>query len=272
MPATSRSPAPVGARADPELARSGATIDLNADLGEADALTEVDRGLLQTVTSANIACGGHAGSPSVMRAACELALERGVTIGAHPSYPDRAGFGRRPIAIDEGALLDALVEQIERLDGIARSCGSSVRYVKLHGALYNEVYRNERLARVVVDAVVVAGRLPLLCQERSSLRSVASKMGLTSYAEGFADRRYRHDGSLAPRAISGAVLSDPELVMDQALRIATGAPLESIDGPLLGCTADSICVHSDTAGAAELAAALRRRLRSASVEVASFLG
>jgi UPF0271 protein len=248
-------------------------IDLNADLGEGFGrwhLTD-DDALLSVVTSANVACGFHAGDPSTMRRVCELAAERGVRIGAHVSYRDLAGFGRRPMDVPADELADETAYQIGALQAFARAAGARVAYVKPHGALYNRVVLDEEQAAAVVAGVCLADpALPVLGLPGSRLLLVAGKAGLPIVAEAFADRAYTACGSLAPRREPGAVLHDPDTVVDRAVSIARDGVVAAGDGTPVPVPARSLCLHGDTPGAAFLAHRVRRALRGAGVRIEAF--
>ncbi|MCW2830155.1 MAG: LamB/YcsF family protein [Aeromicrobium sp.] len=232
-------------------------IDLNADLGESWERwrSGEDVALLDVVTSANVCCGAYAGDPELMRVTCEAAVERGVAIGAQVGYPDRETFGRTYLEMPSDELTDEVLGQILRLDEIARLAGGQVTYVKPHGALYNTIDDDDVQAQAVVDALQqLAAPLPLLGLPGAVSLSIADACGIPVVREGFADRAYTDDGRLVPRNESGAVLDDPEAVAQQAVT-------------LLGDVA-SICVHSDTPGALELARAVRDALECAGAEVA----
>jgi UPF0271 protein len=237
-------------------------MDLNADLGEGFGAWRLgdDDALLGVVTSANVACGFHAGDPSTMRRVCALAAERGVAVGAQVGYRDIAGFGRRRIDYDPAELRDDLLYQIAALDGFCRVAGDRVRYVKPHGALYNTATVDEVQASAVVASIVDYDRtLPVLCLPISTLARVAAAAGLRIVAEGFADRAYLPDGTLVPRVEPGAVLSDVDAVVAQALQLATNG------------TVESICLHGDTPGAVLLAARVRSALHEAGVALSPFV-
>ncbi len=248
-----------------------ASIDLNADLGESDAPRAEDLSLLQVVTSASIACGGHAGNGKVMRALCAAAAERGVVVGAHPSYPDRAGFGRRRLALPPEQLRSSLLGQLDDLLQAADDAEAAVRFVKPHGALYNDMAGDPTLAAAVAAAVAEVG-LPLLVLAGSPAVGAARQAGTTAYREGFADRGYRSDGRLLPRRETRAVLHDRRSVAAQAVRIATEHRVAAADtGRWTPVHADSLCLHSDTPGAVQLAVAVRRALAEAGVDVIAFV-
>lgn len=251
-----------------------ATIDLNSDLGEGFGVWTMgdDLEMLDLVTSANIACGFHAGDPSIMIATCRAAAERGVMIGAHPSYRDLAGFGRRAMDIDADELYADVVYQLGALSAAATVAGSAVRYVKPHGALYNVAVRDHAQAEAVVRAITdVDPRLAVLALPGSALLIEAARAGLRGVAETFADRGYLADGSLVPRSEPGAVLHDPAKVADRVLRIVIESRVPAADGSSIDVTAQSVCVHGDSPNAVEMARAIRRRLHEADVTVASFI-
>jgi UPF0271 protein len=246
---------------------SAPAIDLNADLGE--GVTD-DDALLEVVTSANVACGFHAGDVATMRRVCEGAKARGVRIGAQVSYRDRAGFGRRDLEVDRVTLRADVAEQLGALAEIAEQSGATVRYVKPHGALYNRAGWDDEQAGAVIDAVRAHGPLPVLGLPGARLLAAAEKAGLTAVAEAFADRAYTAVGTLVPRNVPGAVISDPGEVADRAVRIALTGRVASIDGVEVATPARSICLHGDTPHAAELAARVRAALAAAGVLVRAF--
>jgi UPF0271 protein len=254
------------------------TIDLNADLGEGFGrwtLTE-DEALVGVVTSANVACGFHAGDPSTMRRVCELAAARGVRIGAQVSYRDLAGFGRRAMDVPRVELADEIAYQLGALDVFARAAGAEVGYLKPHGALYNRVVHDEQQAGAVVDAVLAYRRadgrgLPVLGLPGSALLAAAEAAGLPVVAEAFADRAYTPAGTLVPRTEPGAVVHDPELVVARAVRMARDGEVVAVDGSTVAVRARSLCVHGDTPGAAALAGRVREALVAAGVVVEAFV-
>lgn len=251
-----------------------ATVDLNSDLGEGFGAWTMgdDLNMLDLVTSANIACGFHAGDPSIMIATCRAAAERGVVIGAHPSYRDLAGFGRRAIDINADELYADVVYQLGALGAAATVAGSAVRYVKPHGALYNVAVHDHAQAEAVVRAIAdVDPSLAVLALPGSALLAEAARAGLRGVAETFADRGYLADGSLVPRREPGAVLHDPSSVADRVLRIVTESTVVATDGSSVEVTAQSVCVHGDSPGAVDMARAIRHRLHEADVTVASFI-
>jgi UPF0271 protein len=250
-----------------------ATIDLNADLGEGFgrwSLTD-DAALLGVVTSANVACGFHAGDPSTIRRVCDLAVAAGVAIGAQVSYRDLAGFGRRSMDVPPDELADEITYQIGALSAFAVAAGDRVRYVKPHGALYHRVISDRAQAEAVVAGIRRAGGdLAVLGFPESELLRVAGSAGLAVVHEAFADRAYGPDGTLVSRREAGAVLTDEPAVVAQALRLATAGEVVTTDGQVLTMRAGSLCLHGDTPGAARLAASVRDALVARDVTVASF--
>jgi UPF0271 protein len=249
------------------------SIDLNADLGEGFGrwrLTDDER-LLSVVTSANVACGFHAGDPATMRRVCELAAERGVVIGAQVSYRDLAGFGRRAMDVPPAELAAEVAYQIGALEVFARAAGSRVAYVKPHGALYNRVVHDAEQAAAVVEGVLIAdGGLPVLGLPGSRLLDLAAQAGLPAVTEAFADRAYTDEGTLVPRGQDGAVVTDPEAVVARSVELARSGTVTARSGARIGVRARSLCVHGDTPGAVELARRVRDRLEASGVRVESF--
>jgi UPF0271 protein len=226
------------------------TFDLNCDLGEFDDAA-LEARLMEHVTSANIACGGHAGDEGTMERTIRLALERGVNVGAHPGYPDRANFGRLEIAMSEDEIEDTVAWQIGRLEAVAERLGATIVHVKPHGALYNVAVRNHAVARAIGAAVRQwNARALLFGLAGSPMLEVWRGMGLRVAAEGFADRRYEADGTLRSRQLAGALITDPAEAAAQAVRLAREGGVETI------------CVHGDTPGAANILEACRRALQS----------
>jgi 5-oxoprolinase (ATP-hydrolysing) subunit A len=248
-------------------------IDLNADLGEGFGrwrLTD-DEELLSVVSSANVACGFHAGDAATMRRVCELAAERGVTIGAQVSYRDLAGFGRRAMDVPPAELAAEVAYQIGALEVFARAAGARVAYVKPHGALYNRVVHDEEQARAVIDGVLLAdASLPLLCLPGSRLLELAAGAGLPAVTEAFADRAYTDEGTLVPRGRDGAVVTDPEAVVERSVGLARSGVVTAHSGARVQVRARSLCLHGDTPGAVELARAVRAALVEAGVSLAPF--
>jgi len=248
-------------------------IDLNADLGEGFGhwrLTD-DEQLLSVVTSANVACGFHAGDAATMRRVCELAAERGVRIGAQVSYRDLAGFGRRAMDVPPDELAAEVAYQIGALEVFARAAGTRVSYVKPHGALYNRVVHDEEQAGAVVDGVRLAdATLPVLGLPSSRFLTLAEKAGLPTATEAFADRAYTEEGTLVPRAQDGAVITDADAVVERSVALARFGVVTSHSGERVQVRAHSLCLHGDTPGAVELARRVRRRLESSGIRVEAF--
>ncbi len=250
-----------------------ASIDLNSDLGESYGVWTLgdDAAMLDVVSSANVACGFHAGDPSTLRRVCMAAAERGVKIGAQVSYPDLAGFGRRHIDIDPAELRDIVLYQIGALDGFAQVAGTGVAYVKPHGALYHATVANTGQAAAVVDAArEYDPSLAVLGAPGSALLRAADAAGLEAVAEAFADRAYLADGRLVPRSEPGSVLTDPAEVAKRAVRLAVERELLAIDGTVVKVAARSICIHGDTPGSVGLAHAVRAGLEMAGVGISAF--
>jgi 5-oxoprolinase (ATP-hydrolysing) subunit A len=250
-----------------------ASIDLNADLGEGFGVWRLgdDDAMLGIVTSANVACGFHAGDPASLLRVCGVARERGVRIGAQVSYRDLAGFGRRFIDVTPEDLLADVVYQIGALDGLARAAGVRVSYVKPHGALYNTIVTNRDQAAAVAEAVrLVDAALPVLGQVGSVFFEEASQRGLRTVAEAFADRAYRPDGQLVSRREPGAVLHDPDAIAERALAMVTTGQVTAVDGSTIAVKVESLCVHGDSPGAVQIASAVRDRLKADGIDVKAF--
>jgi UPF0271 protein len=248
-------------------------VDLNSDVGESFGRWELgdDEAVLSVVTSANVACGFHAGDATTLRRTCEVAVSQGVAVGAQVGYRDLAGFGRRFIDMDPVELADDVVYQIGALDALARTAGTSVRYVKPHGALYNAVVHHEDQARAVVDAVrAYDADLPLLGLPGSVLLGLGDRAGLTVVREAFADRAYTAEATLVSRREPGAVLHDPDEVADRVVRMVTVGCITAVDGTEVRIEADSVCVHGDSPGAVAMAQKVRDRLAEAGVGLRSF--
>jgi 5-oxoprolinase (ATP-hydrolysing) subunit A len=247
-------------------------LDLNSDLGEGFGAWRLgdDDALLGIVSSANVACGFHAGDPSIMRRVCEGAAARGVAVGAQVSYRDLAGFGRRFIDVEPSQLADEVLYQVGALEACARAAGTRVAYVKPHGALYNAAVRDAGQAGAVADGVRAFGPLPVLGLPGSELLAAAERAGLEPVAEAFADRGYTPEGTLVPRSRPGALLEDAAAAVERAVRLATEGEVVAVDGTVLRTPARSLCVHGDTPGAVELARAVRDGLAGAGVEVRRF--
>jgi len=253
---------------------AGPSIDLNSDLGEGYGAWTMgdDEALLGVVSSANVACGFHAGDPDILRRVCAQAAEQGVAVGAHVAYDDLAGFGRRAIDVEPGRLTNDVIYQIAALDGFARVAGTRVRYVKPHGALYNTVARDGAQAAAVVEAIhLYDGSLPVMGLPASTLLSIANEAGLRTVAEAFADRGYTPQGTLVPRSQPGALLHDPGQVAGRMIQLVTTGRVQASDGTEVSVKADSICVHGDSPGAVEMAVAVREALTAAGVEIRPFV-
>ena len=240
-------------------------IDLNADVGE--GAPGADDELLDLVTSASVACGFHAGSPEVMHRTVLAAAARGVVVGAHPGYPDREGFGRRDFDRSPERVAEDVLYQIGALDAVARRCGTRVRYVKPHGALYHRIDRDLRCAQAVAQAVKSLGDLVLLVSAGSNAAAVAEELGVLVATEAFADRAYLGDGRLAPRDLEGAVITDPDAVAERVVALAVRGEVTAVDGTLLSLRASSICLHADTPGSVGLARHVRAVLGEAGVRL-----
>jgi UPF0271 protein len=250
-----------------------ASIDLNSDVGESFGRWTLgdDSAMFQSVSSANVACGFHAGDPSVIRATSAKAAQAGVVIGAHVGYRDLAGFGRRFLDVDPAELADDVVYQIGALQALAATAGARVKYVKPHGGLYNAIVTHTAQAQAVVDAVkAVDPDLAVLGLPGSEVLRLAEKAGLRPVTEAFADRAYNPDGTLVSRSKPGAVLHDPAEVAEHVLRMATEQRIMAIDGSILNVRAESICVHGDSPGAVAMATAVKSALSDAGVSIAPF--
>jgi 5-oxoprolinase (ATP-hydrolysing) subunit A len=251
-----------------------AFIDLNSDVGESFGNWTMgdDAAIFRSVSSANVACGFHAGDPSTIAQTCRDAVAAGITIGAHVGYRDLAGFGRRFLDCSPTELADDVLYQLGALEAIARAAGGQVRYVKPHGALYNTIVTHRAQAQAVVDAVkAFGGDLPLLLLPGSVALEAAEAAGLRGVAEAFADRAYNPDGTLVSRREAGAVLHHEDAVAANMVRLATEGTLIARDGSTIRTSAESICLHGDTAGAVSMAATVRRGLEAAGVGIRSFV-
>lgn len=249
------------------------TIDLNTDIGESFGRWVLgdDEAMLRLVTSANIACGFHAGDPSTLATTSRWAVEQDVRIGAQVAYRDLAGFGRRFVDASRRELTDDVVYQIGALQGIATAAGGRVTYVKPHGALYNTAVHHEEHAAAVVDAIAaIDPSLALLCLPGSALLAAAESRGLRTVREAFADRAYTSDATLVPRTEDGAVLHDPRQVADRMAGLVTDGTLQAIDGSTIRVDVESICVHGDSPGAVQMAGAVRERLLADGLELKAF--
>ncbi len=250
-----------------------ARIDLNADLGESFGRWRLgeDESLLPSLTSANVACGFHAGDPLTLQRTCRLAAEHGVVVGAQVGYRDLAGFGRRFIDVSPDDLTADVLYQLGALAAMCRAAGTALRYVKPHGALYHAVTTHEGQAEAVVEAVrSYADGLAVLGLPGSALLAAAERSGLRAVPEAFADRGYAADGTLVPRDQPGAVLTDPGTVADRVVRLARDGVVEAVGGSLVQVAAESVCLHGDTPGASAMAQAVRSALDGAGIAVQPF--
>lgn len=250
-------------------------VDLNCDLGESFGAYVLGRDELVVpyVTSVNIACGLHAGDPSVMRRTVCLAAEHGVAVGAHPGYPDLQGFGRRDMALSTDEIYAYVLYQIGALGAFCSAQGVPLHHVKPHGQLYNRAVRNRPVADAIARAVADYDRnLVLVGPAGSCLTDAGGLCGLTCAGEFFADRAYHADGTLVQRSLPGAVVAEPDIVAKRAIRAVCEGVVESVEGLDVCVAADTICLHGDTAQAVELAVAVHGALERAGVEVVSFGG
>jgi UPF0271 protein len=246
------------------------SIDFNSDLGEGAG---TDAEIMPLITSANIACGGHAGNENTMRTTIELAMRNRVAIGAHPGYPDRARFGRVPMDIPPRELVESIRRQLDSLIGIASRMGARVTHVKAHGALYNQGERDPAVARNILGGIQAATgghELVIVAPPGSAMLEEAKSAGLKVAREGFVDRAYESDGTLQSRSIAGSLLTDPRAAVAQALSFMRHGGVRSVDGTFVKLEVDTLCVHGDTPGAPEIARAVRDALRESKVKVAPF--
>ncbi len=246
------------------------SIDFNSDLGEGAG---TDAALMPLITSANIACGGHAGNENTMRATIELAIKNKVAIGAHPGYPDRERFGRIPMDISARELIESIRRQVDSLVAVASRMGARVTHVKAHGALYNQGERDATMARNIIFGIQAAAsghELVIVAPPGSAMVDEASGMGMKVAREGFLDRAYEGDGTLQSRSIAGSVLTDPADAVRQALSFVKDGGVTAVDGTFLRLAVDTLCVHGDTPGAPEIARAVRDAFAKAKVKVAPF--
>jgi UPF0271 protein len=250
--------------------QGGVRVDLNADLGESFGVYSIgsDADLMRSITSASLAAGFHAGDPSVLRRTIRLARAHSVAVGAHPGLPDLIGFGRRELSVSPQEAEDLVLYQVAAVAGVAAAEGVRIRHVKPHGALYNMAAKDPLLAAAVARAVAAYdSSLLLFGAAGSALLDAGRACGLRVVAEAFADRAYASDGRLAPRSERGALISDRSAVVARAVRLVTRRTVETLDGRELHVTADTICIHGDTPGSGELAAALREGLAAAGIDV-----
>ncbi|UHS59263.1 LamB/YcsF family protein [Agrobacterium vaccinii] len=250
-----------------------ASIDLNSDLGESYGAWSMgdDGAMLSVVSSANIACGFHAGDPAGIYRTVKAAAEKGVVIGAHVSYPDRVGFGRRDLDVTSEELIADVIYQIGALKGLAAAAGTAVRYVKPHGALYNRIANDATQGQAVIDAIkAIDPSLVLMGLANAPILDLARKSGLSVVAEAFADRAYTPQGQLVSRREAGAVLHDSEKIAARMVQLAREGTLEAIDGSIIKIEAQSICVHGDSPGAVAIAQQIRKRFEAEGIDINSF--
>lgn len=250
------------------------SIDINSDLGESFGTWKLgnDDAMLAVVTSANIACGFHAGDPQTILATCRAAADKAVRIGAQVGYHDLAGFGRRFIDIEPADLTADVLYQMGALDGLSQAAGSAIAYVKPHGALYNAIVTHRDQAKAVVDAVrTYDPTLPVLGLAGSVFLEEAEAAGLRTVAEAFADRAYTPAGKLVSRREAGAILSDPALVAARILQLVQEGTVEAIDGTSVAVSAESVCVHGDSPGAVDIAVAVRKILSDNGIAISPFV-
>lgn len=245
-------------------------IDLNCDMGESFGAYTIghDAEVMPFITSANVACGLHAGDPTVIRETVRLAKRHGVAVGAHPGFPDLVGFGRREMKMSAREVEDSLVYQIGALAGVAAAEGVRLQHVKAHGALYNMAVRDAALAEAIARAIAAVDRsLMMFGLPGSELLRAGETLGLTVVAEAFADRAYEPDGSLVSRRKPGAVIHDPEVVVARVVRMAKDGAVMAIDGSTVRLNAGTVCTHGDTPGAHELVKRIRAGLEKEGVKV-----
>ena len=250
-------------------------MDLNCDMGELpEAIADgTQEALLRSITSANVACGGHAGDEHTMRTTIEQARKAGVAIGAHPGYPDRENFGRLELRMPAEAVANSIYEQVRALAEVAATCGTKLVHVKPHGALYNQAVKNRELAEAIAKGVAKFSKdLVLMGLAESPMLDVFREAGFAVAAEAFADRRYEPDGTLRSRKFENALIRDPGEAAKQALSIAQRGIVTAHDGTEVKLTAQTICIHCDTPGSVQIAAAVARTLRDAGVTVRATSG
>lgn len=249
-------------------------MDLNCDMGELpEAIADgTQEALLRSITSANVACGGHAGDERTMRTTIEQALRAGVAVGAHPGYPDRENFGRLELKIPLEAVAESVYEQVRALAEVAAQCGTKLVHVKPHGALYNQAVKNRELAEAIAKGVAKYDKsLVLMGLAKSLMLEVFREAGFAVAAEAFADRRYEPDGTLRSRKFENALIRDPAQAAKQALGIALGGIITAHDGTEVKLTAQTICIHGDTPGSVQIAPAVARTLHEAGVKVSALV-
>ena len=245
-------------------------IDMNADVGESFGAYRIgsDAALLKIISSANVACGFHAGDPAIMAQTCEAAAAQGVAVGAHPGYPDLQGFGRRAMTLSAGEIEAVVAYQVGALQAIAARAGTRVAHVKAHGALYNAAERDRDVADAIARSVrSVDESLILVAAAGSAMAEAADRHGLRFAGEGFPDRTYDDDGHLLSRALPGSVILDPVLAAENARRMAIEGTVETIGGRKIKAGIRTLCVHGDVPGAVSIASAIRAMLESKGVSV-----
>jgi UPF0271 protein len=248
------------------------SVDLNCDMGESFGAWTMgsDADLMDYVSSVNIACGFHAGDASTMRKTVETAIEKGVAIGAHPSYPDLQGFGRRNMSLSPQEIFDIVLYQVAALKGICDASGTTLRHVKPHGALYNQAAKDSELACSIAEAIrKIDDSLIVYGLSGSFLVSEAEKLGLRTASEAFADRTYQRDGSLTPRTMTGALITSPEKAAGQALQMLKDNTVTTIDGEIINIKADTICIHGDGEHAIEFAKAISNTLIANNISISA---
>ncbi|MEP6850244.1 MAG: 5-oxoprolinase subunit PxpA [Acidobacteriota bacterium] len=246
------------------------SIDLNCDMGESFGAWKMgnDAEIMGYISSANVACGFHAGDATTMRVTAEMALAKGVAVGAHPSYPDLQGFGRRTMSLTPDEVFDIVVYQVSALKGICESLGGRLSHVKPHGALYNQAAKDAIIARAIARAVQKCDdSLVVFGLSGSCSITEAGKFGLKTASEGFADRTYQRDGTLTPRSQPNALIPDQERAIDQVLQMVESQTVTAVDGATVGLTTDTICIHGDGPNALEFAAAINKALTTAGVSI-----
>jgi 5-oxoprolinase (ATP-hydrolysing) subunit A len=251
------------------------SIDLNCDMGEMpEAIADgTQEALMRYISSANVACGGHAGDAKTMRATIEQALRHGVSIGAHPGYEDPANFGRKEMQLAPEEIARSVHRQILALETIARQCGAKIDHVKAHGALYNQASRDRKIASAIAEGVRRWKTGVILVGLAGSLMIEEFRVaGFAVAAEGFADRRYEKDGSLRSRKFADALLHNPEEAADQALRIVEQGKVNAADGSAVSLVAQTICIHGDTPGALQIATRVHRRLDGVGITIKATAG
>lgn len=245
-------------------------ISLNTDIGEGFGTWQIadDDALLRLVTDANLACGAHASDPDIMRRTCDIAAERGITIGAQVGYFDLRGFGRRFIEMDPASLTNDVLYQIGALSAFTTAAGIEIGYLKIHGALDHAAIARSEYAQSIIAAVKIYNpEMPLVCQPGTSLSRAAETAGLTVIPEGYIDRAYTADGLLVPRGTPGALITDPEVCAQRAVQFATAGTVTTIDGVTIDVPARSVCIHSDSPGSVEIALAVRAALQESGLDL-----